>query len=123
MKYNEPSIVFELKPFCRGAKVTVIGAVSLNKVLALMTMNDSINRKAFFVFFEKYLGLHLWAEAVVVVDNFLAHKRASIIGTIDADGAKFICLSPDSSDFHQINFWGGNSNLFCECFRKKNGND
>jgi putative transposase len=33
--------VRELKPFYRAAKITVIGAISMNKVLALMTMNDS----------------------------------------------------------------------------------
>jgi hypothetical protein len=33
--------VYDLKPFYRGAKVTVIGAISLNRVLAVMTLNDS----------------------------------------------------------------------------------
>lgn len=33
--------VTDIKPFYRGAKVTAIGAISMNKVLALMTMNDS----------------------------------------------------------------------------------
>ena len=31
--------VYDLKPFYRGAKVTVIGAVSLKQVLAVMTLN------------------------------------------------------------------------------------
>jgi hypothetical protein len=29
-----------IKPFYRGAKVTAIGAISLKKVLAVMTLND-----------------------------------------------------------------------------------
>ncbi len=33
--------VYEMKPFYRGAKVTVIGAISLKKVVALMTINNS----------------------------------------------------------------------------------
>jgi hypothetical protein len=33
-----------IKPFYRGAKVTAIGAISLKKVLAVMTLNESINR-------------------------------------------------------------------------------
>ena len=40
----------ELKPFYRAAKVTAIGAISMNKVLALMTMNDSMDGQAFAVF-------------------------------------------------------------------------
>jgi len=46
----------QLKPFYRSAKVTAIGAVSINKVLALMTMNNSMNGQAFTVFIEKLLG-------------------------------------------------------------------
>ena len=39
--------VTEIKPFYRGAKVTAIGAISMNKVLAVMTMNDSMDGRAF----------------------------------------------------------------------------
>ena len=42
--------VTEIKPFYRSAKITAIGAVSINKVLALMTMNDSMDGQAFTVF-------------------------------------------------------------------------
>lgn len=42
--------VCSLKPFYRSAKVTAIGAISINKVLALMTMNDSMDGRAFAVF-------------------------------------------------------------------------
>jgi hypothetical protein len=48
--------VSDLKPFYRGAKITAIGAISIKKVLALiMTMNDSMDGKAFEVFIEKFL--------------------------------------------------------------------
>jgi transposase len=45
---------YELKPFYRGAKVTVIGAISIKKVVALMTMNNSMDSKAFDLFIEKF---------------------------------------------------------------------
>ena len=38
--------VYDLKPFYRGAKVTVIGAVSLKQVLAVMTLNGSMDGDA-----------------------------------------------------------------------------
>lgn len=44
-----------IKPFYRGAKVTVIGAISLKKVLAVMTMDDSMDSAAFAVFIERLL--------------------------------------------------------------------
>jgi hypothetical protein len=45
-----------IKPFYRGSKVTVIGAINLKKVLAVMTINDSMDGSAFAVFIEKFLG-------------------------------------------------------------------
>ncbi|MCC5637637.1 transposase [Nostoc sp. CHAB 5844] len=61
--------VYELKPFYRGAKVTVIGAISMKKVVALITMNNSMDSQAFDVFIEKFLVPQLWSGAVVVMDN------------------------------------------------------
>jgi len=52
--------VYALKPFYRGAKVTVIGAISMKKVVALMTMNNSMDSQAFDVFIEKF-----WCPIVV----------------------------------------------------------
>ena len=39
--------VAEVKPFYRGAKVTAIGAISMNQELAVMIMNDSMDGRAF----------------------------------------------------------------------------
>jgi putative transposase len=47
--------VYDLKPFYRAAKVTIIGAISLKKVLAVMTLNGSMSGNAFEVFVEQYL--------------------------------------------------------------------
>jgi hypothetical protein len=104
--------VCSLKPFYRSAKVTAIGAISINQVLALMTMNDSMDGQAFAVFIEKFLCPQLWAGAVVVMDNLPAHKLASIVPMIEAVGASVICLSPYSPDFNPLNCGGHNSNLF-----------
>ena len=76
--------------------MTAIGAISINKVLALMTMNDSMDGKAFVVFIEKFFCPELWPRAVVVMDNLPAHKLASIVPMIEAVGASVICLSPYS---------------------------
>jgi hypothetical protein len=49
-----------IKPFYRGAKVTVIGAISLKKVLAVMTMDDSRDGAQFAVFIDQFLCPQLW---------------------------------------------------------------
>lgn len=108
--------VYELKPFYRGAKVTVIGAISMKKVVALMTMNNSMDSIAFDVFIEKFLVPQLWSGAVVVMDNLPAHKLASIEPMIEAVGAKVICLSPYSPDFNPIELWWSQLKSFLRMF-------
>ena len=108
--------VTELKPFYRGAKVTAIGAISMNKVLALMTMNNSIDGAAFALFIEKFLCPQLWPGAVVVMDNLPAHKLASIVPMIEAVDASVICLSPYSPDFNPIELWWSQLKSFLRRF-------
>jgi hypothetical protein len=52
----------DYQPFYQGGKITAIGAISIKKVLALITMNDSIDSQAFEVFIEKFLVPELWGE-------------------------------------------------------------
>ncbi len=108
--------VLELKPFYPAAKVTAIGAISINKVLALMTMNNSRDGQAFAVFIEKFLCPQLWTGAVVVIDNLSAHKLASIVPMIEAVGASVICLSPYSPDFNPIEHWWSQLKSFLRIF-------
>jgi putative transposase len=63
------SKVYDLKPFYRGAKISVVGTISLKKVIGIMTLDRSINGKAFSVFIEHFLLPNLWKGAVVVMDN------------------------------------------------------
>ena len=108
--------VYELKPFYRGAKVTAIGAITINKVVALMIMNDSMDGKAFEVFIEKFLVPQLWPGAVVIMDNLSAHKLASITPMIEVVGASIICLSPYSPDFNPIELWWSQLKSFLRRF-------
>jgi len=94
------SRVYDLKPFYRGARVTVIGAISLTQVVALMTLDGAMDGDAINVFIEKCLVPQLWSGAVVVMDNLPAHKMASIEPLIKAVGANVLNLSPYSPDFN-----------------------
>lgn len=108
--------VYDLKPFYRGARVTVIGAISFKKVLAVMTLNGSMDGDAFKVFIEKCLVPQLWSGAVVVMDNLPAHKIAAIEPLIKAVGAKVLNLSPYSPDFNPIEHWWSQLKAFLRQF-------
>ena len=81
-----------------------------------MTMNDSMDGRAFAVFIEKILCPQLWAGAVVVMDNLPAHKLASIEPMIQSVGASVICLSPYSPDFNPIEQWWSQLKSFLRQF-------
>ncbi|HBR00045.1 MAG TPA: IS630 family transposase, partial [Cyanobacteria bacterium UBA11691] len=106
------TIVREMKPFYRGEKVTLVGAMTQDKVLALMTLNGSLDTAAFKVFIDPFLVPKLWPGAVVSMDNLAIHKRESIVKKIEAVGASVIYLSPYSPDFNPIEMWGSQLKSF-----------
>ena len=68
------SKVYDLKPFNGGQKNTFLGATTFNKVIGLMTLNRSMDGKAFSVFVEQFLVPNLWKGAgeyvTFVVSNY-----------------------------------------------------
>jgi transposase len=110
------SRVYDFKPFYRGAKVTVIGAMSLKQVLAVMTLNGSMNGNAFKVFVEKCLVPQLWSGAVVVMDNLPAHKVEAVKPLIESVGASLLYQSPYSPDFNPIELWWSHLKAFLRQF-------
>jgi hypothetical protein len=104
--------VCELKPFYRPAKITAIGAISMNKVLALMTMNDSMDQVAFSVFIDQCLCPQLWRGAVVVMDNLPSHKVAALVPMIEAVGQVLSIYPPTLQILIPLNSGGDSLNLF-----------
>lgn len=96
---------YDFKPFYRGSRVSVMGAISVSKVLAVMTREASMDAAAFKVYVSKCLVPQLWQGAVVVRDNLPDHKVEAITPLIEAVGAKVLYLSPDSPEFNPIELW------------------
>ena len=110
------SRVDDFKPFYRGAKVTVIGAISTKQVLVVMTLNGSMNGNAFKVFIEKCLIPQLWSGAVVVMDNVPAHKVKEIDSLIQLKDTSVLYESPYSPDFNPIEHWWSQLKAFLRSF-------
>ena len=107
---------YDFKPFYRGSKVSVIGAISASKVLAVMTMDDSMDAAAFKVYVSQCLVPQLWKGAVVVMDNLPAHKVDAIAPLIEAVGARVLYLSPYSPEFNPIEHWWSQLKAFLRQF-------
>jgi hypothetical protein len=97
---------YDYKPFYRGSKVSVIGAITDSKVLGVMTLNGSMDSAAFEVYISKCLVPQLWKGAVVVMDNLPAHKVKTIAPLIEAVGARVLYLSPILQSLIQLNTGG-----------------
>ena len=101
---------YNFKPFYRGGKVSVVGAITVSKVLGVMTLDGSMDSAAFEVYISRCLVPQLWKGAVVVMDNLPAHKVKAIAPLIEAAGAKILYLSPYSPEFNPIEHWWCSAN-------------
>ena len=94
--------LYGLKPFYRGQRVTVIGAMTQTAVLAVKTLGKSMTGEDFKQYLTESLVPKLWPGAVVVMDNLSAHKVKGVEEILASVGAKVIYLSPYSPEFNPI---------------------
>jgi len=94
------------RPYKQGSNVTLMGAMSLNGIVAALTLDGGMNGDVFKYFIEHILVPNLWIGACVVMDNLSSHGVDGIRELIEAAGAKLVYLSPYSPDFNPIeNCW------------------
>lgn len=93
---------YDLKPFYRGKRITVMGAITHNSVLGMKTLDKGMNGQDFQQFLQEELAPKLWSGAVVVMDNLPAHKVKGVTKIIEDAGARVIYLSPYSPEFNPI---------------------
>lgn len=89
-------------PRNRGTVTTVLGALTLAGVTALMTVEGGTSGAVFTAFVEQVLAPTLREGQVVVLDNLAAHKVAAARSAIEAKGARLVFQPPYSPDFNPI---------------------
>ncbi len=93
---------FYLRPFYQGSKMTLIGAIILEGVVAKKAIKGSMKGKDFKDFIEDDLVPKLNPGDVIVMDNLNIHKMEGIEELIVATGARVEYLPPYSPDFNPI---------------------
>ena len=94
------------KPQKRGKNISIIGALSLEKVLAKANIYGAVDGVTFEAFIVKELVPKLWVGACVVMDNAKIHLGEMVREVIEQAGASLIYLPPYSPEFSPIeNFW------------------
>jgi transposase len=93
-------------PANKGRNVTLVGALSLEGIIAAFSFQGGNDKQAFTTDVEQILVPNLWEGACVVMDNFSSHKVEGIREAIEAAGARLVYLPPYSPDFNPIeNGW------------------
>lgn len=90
------------KPFDIGEKFSIIGAVCLTGIVAMMYIASAVNGTIFKTYIEKLLIPKLRRGQFVIFDNVSFHKSKELIDLIERTGAKVVFLPPYSPDLSPI---------------------
>lgn len=93
---------------CEGAPgghwrtLTLLGAITMEGLLATMTIPEPTDGDVFLAYLEQVLCPRLRPGQVVVMDNLSAHKHSRVRALIEQAGAELLYLPPYSPDFNPI---------------------
>lgn len=89
-------------PGDQGENISLIGGMSINGLIATMSIIGSVNTAVFLFYVQEILIPQLWVGAIVVMDNLSVHHAAVVREAIEAVGAKVVFLPPYSPDLSPI---------------------
>jgi transposase len=89
-------------PRNRGEVTTMLGALGVDGVRAMMTVEGATDGEVFETFLERVLLRKLKTGDIVVLDNVGAHRTADVRRLIEAAGARVLYLPPYSPDLNPI---------------------
>ena len=85
-----------------GGNVTMIGAIGLNGMRALMTIGGSTDGDVFETYVREVLRPALKRGDIVIMDKLSVHQVSGIRELIEGRGAQLVYLPPYSPDFNPI---------------------
>ena len=94
--------VFGTVPYKRWGNVTLLAAIGLAGVSAVMSVDAATDEEVFTAYIEQVLCPTLCAGDIVVMDNLRVHKMHVISALIENKGARLLFLPPYSPDFSPI---------------------
>ncbi len=82
--------------------MTILGAMSLDGMIATMTIEEATDADIFLAFVEQVLCPALKQGDLVVMDNLSSHKVPGVRAWIEGAGARLLYLPPYSPDLNPI---------------------
>ncbi len=94
--------VHEATPEGNWKILTILGAMSMEGMIATMTVEAATDAEIFLAYLDHVLCPRLRSGHVVVMDNLSSHKVAGVRERIEACGAELLYLPPYSPDLNPI---------------------
>jgi transposase len=94
--------VVEAVPRNRGSALTIIGALTLDGLGALMTILGGTTAEVFETYVEQVLLPELKPGDIVLLDNLGAHRSPRVRSLIEGVGARLWFTPPYSPEFNPI---------------------
>jgi transposase len=91
-----------MQPVNRGRHVTMLGALSLQGLVAAMTVEGVTDGEVFLAFLREVLVPQLRPGQILILDNLNAHKVAGVAEACAAAGVRLLYLPPYSPDLSPI---------------------
>jgi transposase len=89
-------------PRCRGTVTTIIGALTVAGLAAVMPIEGGTSGAVFTAYVAEVLSPTLRAGIVVVLDNLAAHRVEEARTAIEATGSRLLFLPPYHPDLNPI---------------------
>jgi transposase len=89
-------------PHHSGTHVTMPGALGVQGLQAVMTVDGATDAEVFRTYVKRVLGPTLAPGDIVVMDHLRAHKAVGVQQSIARRGARLLYLPPDSPDLSPI---------------------
>ena len=94
--------VYDAAPRNYGTHTSVIGAMGLRGLIAMLTVEGAVDALCFNAYLEQVLAPQLRRGDVIVLDNLGAHKASRIEEVAAERGAQVLWLPPYSPDYSPI---------------------
>lgn len=85
-----------------GKNISLIGGMSIDGLIASMSIVGSVNTDVFLFYIQEILLPQLWVGAIVLMDNLPVHHAGTVQQAIESVGAKVVFLPPYSPDLSPI---------------------
>lgn len=89
-------------PGNRGKNISLIGGMSIDGLIATMSIVGSVNTEVFLFYIQEILIPQLWVGAIIVMDNLPVHHALVVQEAMEAVGAEVVFLPPYSPDLSPI---------------------